>query len=96
MFAKGKNECSLEIAYHQTISRLFIFRFLWTVVAVWPLSILGIWFGILSFIHFWFMLILGERSKEIWTRQTRLLQYFTEWQLYFHFFTNRRPPFLPR
>ena len=90
---KEKSELTLEILYRPTISRLFIFRKLWMVFAIWPMAILVVWFGLLSFVHFWHMLILGERSAPIWKHQMRCIRYFALWQAYFKYFVDRRPAF---
>ena len=90
---KQKPELTIDIAYHPMISRWFIFRMLWVIVAIWPMWLIGIWFGLLSFVHFWHMLILGERSEPIWKRQLICIRYYSAWTAYLHFFIDTRPSF---
>ena len=90
---KAKPDFILDIAYRPTLSRLFIFRILWTVLVVWPMTIIGFWFSILSLGQFLHMLLLGERSEPMWRRQMSCIRYLTAWQLYLHFFTDTRPGF---
>ncbi len=90
---KQKPELSIEFAYHQEVSRWFVLRFLWIILAVWPMAILGFWFGLLSFVHFWHMLLLGERSEPIWRRQIASIRFLAAWQAYLHFFIDTRPAF---
>jgi hypothetical protein len=96
MFGHNKpSDITVDIKYTEKISRLFIFRCLWLIIAVWPLALLGLWFGILSFVHFWYMLILGERSKGIFTRQLGIIRFFASWHAYLRYFINGRPLFWP-
>ncbi len=92
MFGK-KPELTIDFVFHRKISRLFIFRFLWLVIAIWPLALLGIWFAILSFVQFWHMLILGERSEAVWVKQIGLIRFFATWQAYLKYFIDTRPTF---
>ena len=89
-----KQEARLDVPYRGTISRLFIFRFLWVYVMIWPLFPWAIWIGIVSFLHFWYMLFLGKRHEGFWNRQLRFFRHCTKWQSYFMFLTDQRPKFI--
>lgn len=82
---------TLNVAYEEKISRVFIFRFLWVPVIIAPFALYSIWFALLSFIHFFYMLVLGARSKKLFDHQMTVIRYLVEWQLYLRFFTNKRP-----
>lgn len=99
MFGKKKKSLEgmvhVDIAFEKKISRLFIFRCLWMPVVIIPFAIAGIWFGVLSFVHFWYMLILGARSTDIWAHQLHVIRYFAGWQGYLRFFVNGHPRIWP-
>jgi hypothetical protein len=92
---KGKSMVRVTIDFEKKISRLFIFRFLWVPVLLVPAILCCVWFGILSFIHFWYMLFLGKRSEEIWVRQMHIINYLAWWQGYLRFFVNGHPKVWP-
>ncbi len=93
MFGKknSKGMVRVDIDFDKKISRLFVFRCLWVPVVIIPFAVAGIWFSILSFIHFWYMLILGQRSKDIWDHQILVIRYYANWQGYMKYFVNGRP-----
>lgn len=97
MFQKKKpaNKVRIEIDFQPRISRLFIFRFLWIVPVIVPLALYAFWFGILSFVHFFYMLVLGERSASLFQKQLAFLNFAFRWQAYLKYFTNERPMILP-
>jgi hypothetical protein len=99
MFGKKKKalegQVHVDIVFEKKISRLFIFRCLWMPVVIIPFAIAGIWFSLLSFIHFWYMLILGNRSQDIWAHQIHAIRYFAGWQGYLRYFTNSHPRIWP-
>lgn len=85
---------TVDIVFESKISRWFIFRFLWIPVIIVPFAIYGIWFGFLSFVHFFYMLVLGQRSRDIFDGQMNVVRYFARWQAYIRYFTNVRPEIL--
>ncbi len=97
MFRKKKplQHVRIEVDFQPKISRWFVFRFLWIVPVIVPIVLFSIWFSILSFIHFFYMLVLGERSESIFKKQIEYIQYVLRWQFYFKYFTNERPDVLP-
>ncbi len=85
----------IEVDFQPTISRLFIFRCLWVPAMIVPLAVYSLWFALLTFVHFFHMLALGERSKAIFVRQLRYINFIGRWQLYLKYYTNERPVILP-
>jgi hypothetical protein len=97
MFGKkksAKNSVSIDIAFEPKISRLFIFRCLWIPVIIIPLALYGIWFAILSFVHFWYMLVLGKRSRDIFDTQLEFIRFAGGWQAYMKYYVNEHPDIL--
>lgn len=90
----GMSTATYQAEYSERISRLFIFRFLWAYIMVWPLIVWAIWIGIISFLHFWYMLIMGKRLKSFWEKQERFMRHMTKWQAYFQLQTDARPKFI--
>jgi len=93
--SKDKPMVHIKIDFEKSISRWFIFRFLWVPIIIIPVIICGLWFGILSFVHFWYMLILGKRSEDVWVYQMHVINYMASWQAYMRFFVNRHPKVWP-
>lgn len=90
----GKSVATFEAEYSEQISRLFIFRFLWVYIMVWPVLVWAMWIGIISFLHFWYMLFMGKRLKSLWDKQNRFMRHITKWQAYFQNLTDTRPNFI--
>ncbi len=84
----------VEIAYQEKISRFFIFRCLWVPVILLPFMVYGVWFAVLSILHFVYMLLLGERSRSLFDHEMDVIRYYAKWQAYLRFFTNTRPAIL--
>jgi hypothetical protein len=91
---KGPQQISFDVPYRETISRLFIFRGLWGFIVMWPMIVWGIWISIISFLHFWYMLILGKRHEGLWDRQIRFYTYVLRWKSYFQYLVDKRPDFI--
>ncbi|MGE3279317.1 MAG: DUF4389 domain-containing protein [Candidatus Altimarinota bacterium] len=91
---KGPQQISLSYPYRETISRLFIFRFLWMFIVIWPMMVWGFWMSIILFLHFWYMLFLGKRHEGFWKRQVRFYTYVTRWNSYFNLMVDQRPDFI--
>jgi hypothetical protein len=89
-----KTDLKYEVPYEKKISRLFIFRFLWMFIEMWVIWIWGMWIGIIAFLHFWYMLILGRRHKGLWKRKVRFMRHIAKWTSYLHNTTDRRPDFI--
>jgi hypothetical protein len=89
-----KTDLTYEAPFANKVSRLFIFRFLWMFIEVWVLYIWGIWYGLVSFVQFWYMLILGKRSEGLWKKQMRFMRHMSKWMSYLHAMTDRRPDFI--
>jgi len=92
--ASPKLELKLDIPYREKISRLFIFRWLWAFVMMWPLIPWAIWVGLVNFAHFWYMLILGKRHELMWKKNARLFRHTSKWSSYFKCLTDKRPKFV--
>jgi len=90
----SKTAAKLEIPYREKISRLFIFRGLWMIVMVWPLIPWSFWIGLVGFVHFWYMLILGKRHESMWKKNARLFRHVTMWNSYFKALSDVRPKFV--
>ncbi len=97
MFQKKKpvNKVRIEIDFQPKISRWFLFRFLWVPVVLVPLALYSCWYAILSLVHFFHMLVFGERSESIFVQQLQFINFAARWQAYLKFFTNERPEILP-
>lgn len=93
MFDK-KSTLTFEAEYGERLSRLFIFRGLWMFVEVWILWVWAIWFGIVSFVQFWYMLILGRRSKALFEKQLRFYRHLYKWNGYLNALVDQRPKFI--
>lgn len=89
-----KSQAQFTAEYSEKISRLFIFRFLWMYIWIFPLAVWGIWIAIISFLHFWYMLFMGKRHKGFWDRTVRFTNYVTKWGSYFKYLTDQRPNFM--
>lgn len=92
---KSKNSITIDIVYEETISRLFIFRFLWIVPVIIPMALYTFLFGLQSVVQFLHMLVLGKRSKILFDHQMHYIRYAAAWQAYTRYFTNVRPVILP-
>lgn len=84
---------SVDVPFREKISRLFIFRGLWVYILIFPLIPLGIWFGLVMFLHFWYMLFLGKRNQFLWDNQKKLFVWMTKWQAYLNYLVDLRPGF---
>lgn len=88
---KAPQQISLKVPYRDTISRLFIFRFLW----IFPLGILmmfwAIWIGIVTFLQVIYMLVMGKRAPWLWHHMALIFVYSTRWNSYLQFVTDERP-----
>lgn len=87
----NKTELKYEAPYEPKISRLFIFRFLWMYVEIWVLMVWAMWMGLIMFIEFWYMLILGKRSQALWNKKHRFMRHVNLWQAYLNALTDKRP-----
>ncbi len=83
----------VEVPYSEKVSRLFIFRFLWIFIAMWPMMVLAFWVGILMMLHFWYMLFMGKRHEYLWSAAKRFFVYNMEWKSYLEVLTDERPGF---
>lgn len=85
---------TLDVGYNDRISRLFIFRPLWWCVELFVVYVWMIWIGLVGFVHFWYMLILGKRQPTLWKKQLRFMRHLTKWQAYMMNLSNERPDFV--
>ena len=89
-----KSQLKYEPEFSEKISRLFIFRFLW----IFPLAVVVFFWSILisvvGFLHFWYMLILGERHKKLWTIHVDFIRFIERWNAYFGAMVDERPNLL--
>lgn len=90
----AKSQLNYEPEYSVHISRLFIFRGLWIWVMVWPLIVWAVWIGVMNFLHFWYMLILGKRNEALWKKNVRFVRHLAKWNAYFQFLVDQRPKFV--
>ncbi len=88
-----KMQVSIDVPYRETISRLFIFRFLWVYVLMFVMIPVAIYMCIIGFLHFWYMLILGKRSQGMWDVMKKVFVWMTQWQAYFNCVVDQRPGF---
>lgn len=93
MDSSNKTALQIEVPFAEKVSRLFIFRFLWVYILWIPAIPIAIWVGIVTFVHFWYMLILGKRHQGMWTHAVRMLKWVTNWQSYLSAYTDARPGF---
>lgn len=89
-----KTDLKFEADYEEKISRLFIFRFLWMFIEMWVIWVWAMWIGIIEFLHFFYMLILGKRHKTLWEKKHRFFRHLLKWQAYLNTLTDRRPDFI--
>lgn len=89
-----KTELSYDAPFEKKISRLFIFRFLWIYIEMWVLMVWGMWIGIIMFLEFWYMLILGKRCETFWKKKLRFMRHIAKWQAYLSTLTDKRPNFI--
>lgn len=87
-------EAKIELQYSEKISRLFIFRFLWMYILMFVLWVWMIWIALISFVHFWYMLILGKRQETLWKKQVRLFRTVMKWNSYIMNLVDKRPKFI--
>lgn len=92
----AKQELKYEAKFVKKISRLFVFRFLYMVVELPIMMVWGIWIGLVTFVHFWYMLILGRRSKGLWKKQFRLARHVQKWNAYWMVLVDRRPEWIEK
>ncbi|PIV90927.1 hypothetical protein COW46_00240 [Candidatus Gracilibacteria bacterium CG17_big_fil_post_rev_8_21_14_2_50_48_13] len=91
MDSSTKTALQLEVPYAEKVSRLFIFRFLWVYILWIPMIPLVIWLGLVTFVQFWFMLLLGKRHKGMFDTTVRFLKWIMSWQTYLNAYTDARP-----
>lgn len=97
MFKRSKKPVEpvvCDVRFEPKISRLFIFRFLWAPVIMVPFMAYAVWFGLLSLLHFVYMLLLGKRSRDLFDLEMDVVRYMVRWQMYLRFFTDKRPTIL--
>lgn len=94
MSTQQKQEVTFDIAFEKNISRLFIFRGLWMVIEMWVIVVRAFWMGLISFVQFWHMLILGRRHEGRWKKKYRFFRHILKRQLYLSYMTNERPKFI--
>lgn len=77
--------------YSPKISRWFVFRFLYLFIEIWVMYVWMFWIALVSFVHFWFMLITGTRNQNLWNRQHRFMRHVSKWQAYLNNLVDQRP-----
>jgi hypothetical protein len=87
----GQTEVKFEAGFEKKISRLFIFRPLYMFIEMWVIMVWGMWMGIITTIHFWYMLILGQRSDLLWKKQLRFTRHIAKWNAYMNALTDKVP-----
>jgi len=89
-------EAMLDIPWREKISRLFIFRPLWMIIVMWVFWVWSIWIGLITFVHFWYMLVLGKKNKMLWGKTVRFFRAQTKWNAYLQMMTDKRPDFIEK
>ncbi len=92
--ANKKSQLKYEPEFSENISRLFIFRGLWIFPLIFVLFFWAIWIAIVNFLQFWYMLILGERHKKLWTMHVNFIRFVERWNAYFNFIVDEHPNLL--
>jgi len=90
----GPQTVEFNPPFRKIISRLFIFRWLRMVIAIWPLYVWMIWISIIGFLHFWYKLILWRRHQGFWNREVRFMRHLTKWMAYLRGIVDQRPAFI--
>ncbi len=88
------SDAELELEYEEKVSRLFFLRFLWLIIEYWIILVRSIWIGLISIIHFFYMIILGKRNKNLWDQTYRYLRHVTKRGMYIKWVTDKRPEFI--
>lgn len=94
IIGSNKTELSYEAPYEKKICRLFFFRPLWMIIEMWVIIGWVMWIGIINFLNFWHMLILGERHEVLWNKMLRFMRHIAKWQAYLNMLTDKRPKFI--
>lgn len=89
--SKGGSQGIYNAQYHKSISRLFIFRFLWLILQCPIVFIWSIWYAVVTMIHYLIMFIIGKRDKYLWNKQVRFWKHIVAWKSYLHALTDARP-----
>lgn len=77
--------------YTHHVSRLFIFRCLWLILQ-WPiLAIWGIWYTIVTVVHYISMFISWKRTKTLREKQARFRRHVIARKSYMNALTDSRP-----
>lgn len=88
----GPQDLNFDVPYRETVSRLFIFRFLWAAIVMWVFWLRGAIVGFVMFFQFWHQLILGRRHRGMWNMMVSFYDYMTRWTMYWNFMIDQRPP----
>ncbi len=83
-----------DAEFSPKVSRLFVFRFFTMFVEMWVVLVWALWIGLLQFVHFWYMLFLGQRSENIWRRQLRFTRHVAKWNAYLNVLVDQRPKWI--
>ncbi|MFA6523684.1 MAG: DUF4389 domain-containing protein [Candidatus Peribacteraceae bacterium] len=83
-----------DATYSKRISRLFFLRPLWMLIEMWVLMTWGFLVCVIRFLHFFYMIVLGRRSKALWEMQLRFLRHVSLWKAYMCAITDKRPKFI--
>lgn len=86
-----KSKLVMEFEYSERVSRLFIFRFLWTFVFIWPFYLLALFVGFASLFHFVYMFVLGRRQETMWVWSVRFAKWLARWNSYLQASVDERP-----
>lgn len=92
--SSNKSQLTYSAEYQETISRLFIFRFFYIFIEIWVLYVWIFWMALVGFVHFWYMLIIGARSRNLWNRQQRFMRHMSKWQAYLNNLVDQRPKWI--
>lgn len=88
------SEGKFHADYEHSVSRLFIFRFLWLILQGPIVCIWSIWYCLVSIVHYISMFISGTRSKNLREKQARFRRHVIAWKSYMNAITDRRPAIL--
>jgi hypothetical protein len=86
-----KTQVSIEVPFSPRISRLFIFRFLYIFILMWPAILILFLVGLANQLHFWYMLILGKRAEFLFDLSKKAYIWGSKWKAYFGALTDEKP-----
>ncbi|MFA7284740.1 MAG: DUF4389 domain-containing protein [Candidatus Absconditabacterales bacterium] len=81
----------IHAKYHEEVSRLFIFRFLWLIVQGPVIYIWSIWIALIGVLQILHMLIFGKRNDILRSKVYRYMSHTTKRNSYIMGFVDEQP-----